>query len=162
MEEVTIAAGSNLGERQDYLKQASAFLKSISEGGFIKSSVWESEPVGGALYPFYNSAVRISTSVGPVVLLKKLKEFEQKCGREKNPERWGPRVLDLDIIRFGNLVIDTENLIIPHPEYSRRLFVLLPMLEVDPDWIDPATRRSLSEMIIEAPEMEIRKTETDW
>lgn len=162
MEQVIIAAGSNLGDRAEYLRSASRFLESITEGELVKSSIWESEPVGGARYSFYNTAARIETTLEPQELLKQLKEFEQKCGREKNPERWGPRVLDLDIIQFGNLVIQDDNLIIPHSEYTKRLFVLLPMKEIAPEPFKPLGISSLDEAIRRAPTIEIRKTDIVW
>lgn len=162
METVVIAAGSNLGNRLHYLEKAGRFLEALSSGLIKKSSVWESEPVGNARYTFYNTAAVIQTSLEAVQLLKHLKEFERECGREKNPRRWGPRVLDLDIIGFGNLVIERESLIIPHPEYHRRLFVLYPMLEIIPEWVDPDTGKHLSKLIDEAPELEIKKTDLNW
>lgn len=162
METVIIAAGSNLGDRPDYLKQAGIFLSGLSEGVVNKSSIWESEPVGSALYTFLNSTAIIETTRKPDELLELLKDFEQECGREKDPQQWGPRVLDLDIIGFGDLVIDQETLIIPHPEYHRRLFVLFPMMEIIPGWTDPVTRRGLREMIGEAPTIEIKKTDLSW
>ena len=162
MEKVVIAAGSNLGNRLNYLQLAGKFLFGFSEGVVRKSSIWESEPVGGAGYTFLNSAVLIETTRKPGTLLKDLKDFEQECGREKDPRRWSPRVLDLDIIGFGDLVIDRETLIIPHPEYHRRLFVLCPMIEIVPGWKDPQTHKGLREMIGEAPEIEIKKTDLSW
>jgi 2-amino-4-hydroxy-6-hydroxymethyldihydropteridine diphosphokinase len=162
METVVVAAGSNLGDRLKNLQHAAGFLKKISKDPVQKASIWESEPVGGAKFTFYNSVAKITTPHSPAYLLQMLKEFEQLCGREKNPERWGPRILDLDIIRYGNLVIENENLIIPHPEYRRRLFVLLPMNEIDSSWIDLSTRKNMSTMLNEAPEIEIKKTNFDW
>lgn len=162
METVIVAVGSNLGNRLENLHKAGIFLEKISEVPIKKSSVWESEPVGAAKYTFYNSAARISTSKPPNLLLKLLKEFEQICGREENPERWGPRVLDLDIIRYGNLVIEEENLIIPHPEYRQRLFVLLPMNEIDDNWVDINSDKPISLMLKEASEIEINKTNLRW
>lgn len=162
MEPVIVAVGSNLGDRLSIIQQTGTFLNQISEKPIKKASIWESEPVGPSKFQFYNTAAKIYTSLSPQELLYKLKEFEQKMGREKNPERWGPRILDLDIIRYSNLVIQTESLIIPHPEFSRRLFVLLPMLEIDPNWLDPISGKTVSEAVKEAPEMEIHKTEYRW
>jgi 2-amino-4-hydroxy-6-hydroxymethyldihydropteridine diphosphokinase len=162
MEKVVIALGSNLGDRLGYLRQAGSFLSGLSEGIFKKASIWESEPVGAAEYTFLNSAALIETQKKPLDLLAILKSFEQKCGREKEPKRWGPRVLDLDIIAWGDLVIGQETLIIPHPEYHRRLFVLCPMMELLPGWTDPVTHKGIREMIDEAPAIEIHKTDLTW
>ncbi len=162
MESVIIAAGSNLGDRQSMLKNAGKFLDTISETQVQKSSIWESEPVGPSKFTFLNSAAKITTDAQPLELLYVLKEFEQKMGRKKDSPRWGPRILDLDIIAFGRLVIHKESLIIPHPEYSRRLFVLLPMLEITQNWSDPGTQKSLQESLKNAPDMRIDKTKLSW
>jgi len=162
METVIIALGSNLGDRLATIQKAGKFLEKLSEMPVHKGGIWESEPVGAARYPFYNTAAKIATSLLPKELLLKLKSFEQECGREKNPVRWGPRILDMDIIRYGNLVVDTDNLIIPHPEYKTRLFVLLPMEEIDGNWRDPQNQKTVTEMIDIAPQIEIRKTGLYW
>ena len=162
MEEVIIAVGSNLGDRLSNLQKAGNFLDSLSKETIEKSSIWESEPVGAAKYTFYNAAAKIKTDLSPLSLLHALKSFEQKCGREKNPDRWGPRILDLDIICYGNLVMDKESLIIPHPEYHERLFVLLPMQEIDKNRRDPVTNKRLDQMIGAAPLIDIKKTQMNW
>lgn len=162
MEQAVIAIGSNLGDRIAMIKKAGSFLAGLSGNKIVKSSVWESEPVGGAKYTFYNAAAVITTELPPADLLSTLKEFETECGREKNYIRWSPRILDLDIIGYGNLVIETDNLIIPHPEYKKRLFVLLPLKEVCRDWTDLSTGETLDSIINRAPEMEIDKTELEW
>lgn len=162
MEEVIVAVGSNLGNRLDYIQKAGRFLELLSAGRIHKASVWEAEPVGGARFSFLNSAAKLTTPLPPGKLLQKLKDFEVECGREKNPERWTPRVIDMDIIRYGDLVIHTESLIIPHPEYSSRLFVLLPMLEIDAGWCDPQTGKELNELAKAAPQINIEQTEYSW
>lgn len=162
MEEVIVAAGSNLGDRHSVLKKAGLFLESISESGIRKSYVWESEPVGPSKYTFLNSVAAIHTNLQPEELLTALKSYEQSMGRSKNSKRWGPRILDLDIIAFGKLVIQKQNLIIPHPEYSRRLFVLLPMSDITERWTDPVTGAPLEKLLTNAPDMRIEKTTLTW
>ncbi len=162
MEPVIVAVGSNLGDRLSIIQQTGIFLEQLSEIPVEKASIWESEPVGPSKFHFYNTVAKIYTSLSPQKLLAKLKAFEHQMGREKNPERWGPRILDLDIIRYSDLVIQAESLIIPHPEFSRRLFVLLPMQEVDPNWQDPISGKTVSEVVKAAPEMDIHKTEYRW
>lgn len=162
MEKVTIALGSNLGNRLQTLRKAGEFLSVLSEKPVKKASIWESEPVGGAKYRFYNTVAQISTTLPAAVLLGQLKQFEQQCGREQNPVRWGPRILDLDIIHYGSLAVQNESLIIPHPEYQNRLFVLMPLFEIDNAWHDPVTHTLISDLIEQAPEIEIKKTELTW
>lgn len=162
MEEVIIAIGSNLGDRLKMIRSAGLFLDSLSESVVVKASVWESEPVGGAKYRFLNTAAKITTRLAPSELLRKLKAFERLSGRDANPTRWGPRILDMDIIRYGKLVYEDDSLIIPHPEYHNRLFVLLPMKEIDAGWVDPQLQLSLDELIQNAPKMELQKTNDRW
>ncbi|SRR6056297_184292 len=162
MEQVIVAAGSNLGNRHEMLRQAGRFLDEISETPVLKSSVWESEPMGPSEYPFLNSVALINTAIKPHELLDKLKEFERRAGRKNQHIKWGPRLLDLDIIAYGSLVIQTETLIIPHPEYTNRLFVLLPLLDVAPEWKDPATDTPIKTLIKESAVMQIEKTNLTW
>jgi 2-amino-4-hydroxy-6-hydroxymethyldihydropteridine diphosphokinase len=162
METVIIGIGSNLGDKLAAIQSAGNFLERLSHQPVQKGSVWESEPVGGARFPFYNTAAKITTDLQPEKLLIKLKAFEQECGREKNPVRWGPRVLDLDIIGFGDLVMDNDTLIIPHPEYKNRLFVLHPLKEVAPEWRDPHNGKPIADIIASAPHIEIKKTGLNW
>ncbi|WP_069130401.1 2-amino-4-hydroxy-6-hydroxymethyldihydropteridine diphosphokinase [Rhodohalobacter halophilus] len=161
MEQVIVAIGANLGDRLKSFQKAAHFLSELSDSPIKLASIWESEPVGPAKYTFLNSAIQITTDLSPGRLLKKLKEFEKLAGRTEST-RWGPRILDLDIISYGNLVIDNDTLIIPHPEYQRRLFVLLPMQELIPDWCDPQTGKTIQDLIESAPGMEIKKTDISW
>lgn len=162
MAKVIIAAGSNLGNRLNYIQKAGNYLAKLSSGTIQKSSVWESEPVGAAEHNFLNSVSIIETELPPPKLLFELKLFEHRLGREKDPKKWGPRILDLDIIAYNSLVIQMESLIIPHPEYYRRLFVLLPLQELSPGWIDPKTETQIEVMIEKAPDIDIYKTEYKW
>lgn len=162
MEPVIIAVGSNMGDRLSYIQKAGEFLEELCDGEIRKSSVWNSEPVGGAKHDFLNCAARITTSLAPEKLLIRLKEFEQLSGREANPVRWGPRVIDLDLITFGDLVIQQEGLIIPHPEYTNRLFVLLPLQEIDSEWRDPINNIPIEKLTNKAPKMDIQKTGYNW
>lgn len=162
METVIIAVGSNLGDRLQSIQKAGHFLTELSESDVVKASVYESEPIGNAQFTFLNTAAKIYTSLTPEELLTELKAFEQQCGREKDPIRWGPRVLDLDMIRYGSLQKKTLQLTLPHPEYFRRAFVLLPMLEIDPDWVDPELGLTLPELLKALPVSGIEKTDHRW
>lgn len=162
MEQVVVAVGSNLGDRLAMLQQAGSFLESISETDIVKSSIWESEPIGPSKHVFLNAVARIGVSADPAELLSYLKNFERKAGRKGQHIKWGPRLLDLDIISFGNLVIQTQTLIIPHPEYTKRLFVLLPLKEVAPYWKDPENGQHIDALIEDTEDMEIQKTNLTW
>lgn len=162
MAEVVVALGSNIGDRRQHLSDAKAFLKELSQTAITSSSIYISEPVGPSERDFYNSAVLITTSIKSAELIKRFKEFEAGHGRTSRQPRWGARTIDLDIINYDDLVIQSDSLIIPHPEYHRRLFVLKPLEEILPDWRDPQTDTLIKQLIARAPEIRIEKTDLRW
>ena len=149
MTNVAIALGSNLGDREAHL----AFgLSSLP--GFItnlRQSSWhDTAPVGvSAGQPRYlNGVVVGETSLGARDLLDRLLQIEAAAGRRR-PSPMAPRTLDLDLILFGDQQIDEPGLVVPHPRFRERLFVLEPLAEVAPGWIDPATGKSISALLRE-------------
>ena len=159
MAAVIIALGSNMGDRLEHLSRARAYLKNLSENTLQASAVYVSEPVGPSERDYYNAAVRLHTDLLPHELLKKLKEYERRHGRDPQARRWSARTIDLDIIGYDDLVLHSDTLIIPHPEYRGRSFVLLPLRDINPGWKDPESGESLAELMDKAPDMKIRKTE---
>lgn len=162
MAQVIIALGSNLDGPHKQLQKAGAFLESISEKPVEKSPIYQSEPVGPSNNDFLNAIAAIETSLQPNAFFELLKQQEQKQGRPSRYPKWSARTLDLDIIGWDDLVIETDNLIIPHQEYSRRLFVLLPLKDVFPNWKDPVSAQHIDSMIQQAPELNIDKTTLNW
>ena len=133
---VLLGLGSNVGERISYILKAMVELEKIGELGRI-STVYESEPWGVEDQdPFLNCVLELYTDLDPFNLLRELKEIEKKVGRRER-FRWGPREIDIDILLYEEKVVDTPELKIPHPFIKERDFVLIPMLEVDPDLRDP-------------------------
>jgi 2-amino-4-hydroxy-6-hydroxymethyldihydropteridine diphosphokinase len=157
-----IALGSNQGDRFQNLVDARFFLKSISEGELICSSIYETEPLGPASQPFLNAVVRIQTLDTPEQLLHRLKSFETKQGRDMMAPRWSNRLIDLDIIEMENVRINLDWLQIPHKEYPNRLFVLVPFSEIQPDWQHSISGKSLDELMRTAPKGSIEKTVLSW
>lgn len=140
-----ISLGSNIGDRKTNLETA---IKEIGNLGKIikKSSIYESEPVDYKNQPYFlNSALILETELSPAELIIKLQEIEHKMGRIKEIEK-GPRNIDLDIIFYNNEIIKQEHLQIPHTSYIKRNFVLTPIAEIEPEYIDPITNKSVSNL----------------
>ena len=145
--------GSNLGDREKQIKEALKTLSSLDRIDVVKtSSFYRTRPQGRTDQDwFLNAAVLLKTSFNAPELLDKLLAVEQDMGRIRQ-EKWGPRVIDLDILFYGREVIDTENLRVPHPYLPQRRFVLIPLLEIVPDWVHPESGLSLAEMLAVLPE----------
>jgi len=127
-----IALGSNLGNRELYIDSAVAELAKIIEITRLSTN-HETDPVGGPEQPKYLNAIAIAeTELDPRELLIVMLEIENKLGR-KREVHWGPRTIDLDLIVFGDEIIDSETLVLPHPRAHERKFVLEPWLEIEPD-----------------------------
>lgn len=132
MNRVLIGLGSNIGERETYLHEAIMMLDHHPNIKVARcSSIYETEPYGPVEQAaFLNMVVEIDTSLTPEDLLKVTQTVEQTLKRERLI-KWGPRTIDLDILVYADKMIETETLIVPHPEIKKRLFVLVPMNELD-------------------------------
>ena len=128
---VTLALGSNLGDRLANLRAALALLEERGLRAVAVSSVWETAPVPADQPPYLNAAVVVDTGLDPPALLATLKEIERLLGRRPG-RRWGPRPIDLDILFYDGLRVETPDLVIPHPRVAERGFVLAPLAEVLP------------------------------
>ena len=142
-----IALGSNLGDRGSLLRQGAEALRGVLAGLTI-SSAHETAYVGaGAPQPPYLNAAAIGdTTLSARALLDVLLETERQFGRER-PYPDAPRTLDLDLILFGMEIHDEPGLVVPHPRFRRRRFVLEPLAEIAADWIDPVTGRTVEELL---------------
>jgi 2-amino-4-hydroxy-6-hydroxymethyldihydropteridine diphosphokinase len=126
-----LGIGSNLGNRRRAIRTALADLNQ-TRGIVVEcvSRIYETMPVGGPRQgKFLNAAIKIKTSVSCLALLRRLKEIEKSLGRKKTV-RFGPRVIDLDILLYNNMIIRKKNLIVPHPRLFEREFVLKPLREI--------------------------------
>ena len=142
---VFISLGANLGPARENLARAIRSIKKRCRVLAV-SSLYESDPVGPQDQPkFTNAVIKAETDLSPFELLDCLKTIEKEIGRKKT-KRWGPRVIDLDIIFYGDLVISTDSLVIPHPRAHERRFVLEPLLEIDPAAWHPAKKMAVKDI----------------
>ena len=130
-----LGLGSNVGDRRAHLEEAVAALPAHGVTVVASSSVYETEPVGLVLdqREFFNACIRVETDHGPDELLRACKDVERGLGREPGGVRHGPRPLDVDVLLLDSLVYESDRLTLPHPEVTSRRFVLVPLLELDPD-----------------------------
>ena len=145
---VYLSLGSNLGDRAANLKQAVSSLGDLLEG-LATSSIYETLPMYLPDQPkFLNMAVSGRCSLAPMELLDRVRDLEGRLGRDRSkgiPK--GPRVIDIDILLYGERIIENEELVVPHPRMKERQFVLIPLLELNPHLRDPATGRPLAEAL---------------
>jgi 2-amino-4-hydroxy-6-hydroxymethyldihydropteridine diphosphokinase len=152
-ETVYIGFGSNVGNRVDFCDRAVTLLSLLPHSRLTGVSLlYEAEPVKDGTDPgdgwFLNGVVRIETDLPPRNLLDLLREIERSLGRDED-NRSGPRTIDLDILFYGDRVIDEPGLRIPHPRLHERRFVLMPLSEFDPLLVHPVRHRSVNHMLAE-------------
>ncbi|MBI2916316.1 MAG: 2-amino-4-hydroxy-6-hydroxymethyldihydropteridine diphosphokinase [Elusimicrobia bacterium] len=155
---VYLSLGSNMGRRSFHLQKAKDWLSEHPQIKIRKeSSVYETSPVGPPQKPFLNSVLSIQTSLSPSELLAYLQWVESKMKRKKSA-RWGPRVIDLDIILYGNVKIQTASLTIPHPEFHKRRFVLAPLSEIEHGLKPAGFRKTVARILSELTDSTQRVT----
>lgn len=142
-----LALGSNMGDRYTNIRQAVELLKTI--GTLISiSSIYETEPVGmTGTGNFYNLALCLQSDLSPEDLLKTVKDFEKRMGRDIADSHYKPRTIDIDILLAENHVITTEKISIPHKEMHNRGFVLIPLNEIAPNIVHPVLGKKINELL---------------
>lgn len=149
---VTIGLGSNMGDRKKNLQEAITQMSNYVGTVIKQSSVYESEAWGKKDQdPFLNQVIVMNTSLKPHELLQRLQRIEQQMGRVRK-EKYGPRPIDLDILLYGMRRIKDEKLTVPHPEIANRMFVLVPLMEVSPEFKHPITKKRLDDMFLNCPD----------
>ena len=140
-----ISAGSNLGDKLENCKKGIAALRK-SGGSIIKdlSRFYKTEPVDYKDQAwFVNAVVKIKTTLEPFELLRELKSIQRDAGSTSDPIRFGPRLLDLDIVMYDDCVINSSELTIPHPRMHKRRFVLKPICDIDPKMMHPVLKKEM-------------------
>jgi 2-amino-4-hydroxy-6-hydroxymethyldihydropteridine diphosphokinase len=144
--------GGNLGNRKENLSKAVSLITEQCGSLTRSSSIYETEAWGKTDQPsFLNQALEISTSLNARQLLRKILKIEKEMGRTRM-EKLGPRIIDIDILLFGNEIHDLRFLKIPHPEMQNRRFVLVPLAEIDPTLQHPVLKKTTAELLEECPD----------
>ena len=142
-----IALGSNLGDSLTILKSAIATLNSTPEIAVKSHSSWyKTAPVGPPQPDYINACAILEVTLKPEELLITLLEIETKFNRIRR-EKWGPRTLDLDLLLYDDLILETPTLTLPHPRMTERAFVLVPLAEIAPDWVHPVTKSAIAQLL---------------
>jgi len=153
-ETVFIGFGSNVGDRVDFCDRAVTLLSLLPHSQVVGVSLlYETEPVNDHVNPgsgwFLNGVVQLETDVTPKSLMAVLREIERALGRDED-HRSGPRTIDLDILFYGQQIINEPDLVVPHPRMHQRRFVLMPLSELDPLFLHPSRQRTISQLLAEA------------
>ena len=142
---VALGLGSNVGDRRAHLESAlhglRARMEVLAVSRFVATEPVAGPPQGG----FLNAAALVETELRPRALLELSHQLEDAAGRQRGV-RWGPRTLDIDLLLYGDEVVDESDLVIPHPCLHERRFVLDPLAEIAPDWIVPRLNRTVGEL----------------
>jgi 2-amino-4-hydroxy-6-hydroxymethyldihydropteridine diphosphokinase len=155
---VYLSLGTNIGDRKANLREAIKQLAAKGINVIRVSGVYETEPVGKKDQPFFlNICVEASTELMPFALLDSVKGIEASMGRTPSAVKWGPRIIDIDILFYSNIMLQTDRLAIPHNEIKNRRFVLVPLAELAPDLIHPGNEKSVAEMLRECTDTEAVK-----
>ena len=142
-----VGLGSNLGDRAAYLLLGLSALSRLPKTHLLRlSPVYETDPVGPPQPPYLNMVAELETELSPTGLLAEMLRVEKALGRERR-ERWGPRTLDLDLLLYGDLVLEEAGLSVPHPRLHERAFVLVPLLDLLPEGRHPLLGQSFAELL---------------
>ena len=160
MNTAILLIGGNLGNRTAHLQQAVQLIDAQAGKVTHASALYETAPWGNVQQPDYlNQALQIATPLEPLQLLQTVMQIERTIGRIRQ-EKWGARVIDIDIIFYNDAVLSLPELKLPHPRMQYRRFVLAPLNEIAPDWVHPVLQKPVSELLEECKDdLPARKVE---
>mgnify|MGYP001053648373 FL=1 len=151
MASVYLGLGTNIGNKRKNMVTAAALLAERAGDVLSLSSFYETEPWGfDSENTFLNAALELETSCSPMELLRLTQQIEQEMGRtQKSDGSYHDRIIDIDILLYGNEIIHTEELVVPHPLMQQRLFVMPPLAEIAPSLVHPVLQKSMYELYME-------------
>ena len=146
--ECAIALGSNLGDSHAILNSALATLATVPQITLQACSSWyQTKAIGPPQPDYINGCALLQVNISPQELLETLLAIENSFGRVRTEQSWAARSLDLDLLLYDDLILDTPTLTIPHPRMRERAFVLVPLAEIAPNWIEPVSGRAIAELV---------------
>lgn len=154
MAKVFLGLGSNLGDREKNITSALRLLAKLPTTKLVRcSSIYETAPWGMSEQPsFLNCACEVETALKPTELLDSIMSIEKELGRERTKERYGSRIIDIDILLYGDTVESGENWKIPHSAMHLRRFVLVPLCEIASDFLHPLIKKTIRQLLEECPD----------
>jgi 2-amino-4-hydroxy-6-hydroxymethyldihydropteridine diphosphokinase len=146
---IFLSLGSNLGDRKQNINKAIESVSDLIGTVWQSSSIYETEAWGNtSLQPFLNSIIEVNSALSSNEILEKINKIESMMGRVRK-EKWEPRVIDIDIIFYDHLSMQTDQLTVPHPLMQNRKFVLAPLVEIAPDFVHPVLKKTMKKLLNE-------------
>ena len=139
--------GTNLGNRKELLREAIQQIKQQIAPILAQSAIYETAPWGVTDQPaFLNQVLQLESILHPIDILQRALKIEKELGRERH-ERWGPRLIDIDLLYYGDLILKMSDLIVPHPRLHERRFTLVPLAEIAPDFVHPVFKKNNQKLL---------------